>query len=219
MTSQKDSRRWLFWVYSFDCLRYYIGLTITLFLAFWVVTFFFAYRGAFTPSTVSRVVQVLPSAICPFGSFRVSYSAAAQVSVMTPFLEGLVSAHTEDKAAVVVADALREVDVALDSVALGVVEHSAQDWHVLVALDREVDVLGAVREVLASPGEKAVIVSEEVVEVNLGLDLLALAVGEGGAEDVAVVDADVLGAVVERHGDGFGGCGLWFAVCGLRFVV
>lgn len=54
----------------------------------------------------------------------------------------------------------------------------------------------------------AVVVAEAVVEVDLGLVEVAVLVAEGGAEDVAVVDADVLGGNVERH-----------FVCGLVVVV
>ena len=44
-----------------------------------------------------------------------------------------------------------------------------------------------------------VVVANATVEVELGLDGLAVAVAEDGTEDVALVDPDVLSGGVERH--------------------
>lgn len=45
-----------------------------------------------------------------------------------------------------------------------------------------------------------VVVAKDGVEVELSVNPLALAVVETGTEDVAVIDADVLGREMERHG-------------------
>lgn len=55
--------------------------------------------------------------------------------------------HTKDKVTAVVADALGEVDVGIDGVAVGGVELGAEDGDVVVALDAELDVLSRVGEV------------------------------------------------------------------------
>jgi hypothetical protein len=41
------------------------------------------------------------------------------------------------------------------------------------------------------------IVADALVQVQLGIDLLAVHVGEAGPEDVAVIDPDVLSGSVE----------------------
>lgn len=52
-----------------------------------------------------------------------------------------------------------------------------------------------------------VLVADELVQVNLGLLPLAVDALQAGAEDVAVLEADVLGGVEEvaGHGCGWGG--------------
>lgn len=59
------------------------------------------------------------------------------------------------KVAVVVNDALAQVDVASLSVAIGVEEGSTKDRDVAVSLECELDVLGGVGEALAVPVEVA----------------------------------------------------------------
>ncbi len=44
-----------------------------------------------------------------------------------------------------------------------------------------------------------VVVSDELVEVNLGIDLLAASLVETSPEDVSVINTDVLGRGVEVH--------------------
>lgn len=47
-----------------------------------------------------------------------------------------------------------------------------------------------------------IVIADVVVQVELSVDPLALAVLEASAKNVAIVDADVLGRVVEGHADG-----------------
>lgn len=49
-----------------------------------------------------------------------------------------------------------------------------------------------------------VLVPEERVQVNGGIDILAALVLELGNKDVLVVDTDVLGGNVEAHNEGLG---------------
>lgn len=58
---------------------------------------------------------------------------------------------TKAEVAVVVADALGEVDVAVDELALHVAEAGAEDGDAVVALEREGDLLGAPGEVTGTP--------------------------------------------------------------------
>jgi hypothetical protein len=114
------------------------------------------------------------------------------------------------------------------AVALGVEEGSTEDGDLCIALHGELDVLSGVSEALAIPDEGAcqtqlasgstsnvvrqntVVVADVGVEVDLGVDPLAVAVLETSSKHVAVVDADVLGSVVEshvdEHGSGVGKC-------------
>lgn len=55
------------------------------------------------------------------------------------------------------------------------------------------------RRTTATPLETALVVADAAVEVELGVDLVAVGVAETGTENVAVVDADVRGRGVERH--------------------
>ena len=50
-----------------------------------------------------------------------------------------------------------------------------------------------------------VLVPEERVQVNGGIDILAALVLELGNKDVLVVDTDVLGSNVKTHDEGLGG--------------
>lgn len=126
---------------------------------------------------------------------------------------------TKAEVAVVVANALGEVDVAVDELALHVAEAGAEDGDAVVALEGEGDLLGAPGEVAGTPlkvawrrdgsafcsgqtekKRRTVVVAKDGVEVELGLDGVAGAVVEDGTENVAVVDANVLSGGVERHG-------------------
>lgn len=49
--------------------------------------------------------------------------------------------------------------------------------------------------------QHTIVVADNAVEVELGIDLLAITVAETSPQDVAIIDADVLGAKVERHDD------------------
>jgi len=62
---------------------------------------------------------------------------------------------TKDKVAVVVAEALGQVDVGRVGRAVGLVERGAQDGDAVAALDGEGDFLGRVGEALGSPLEEA----------------------------------------------------------------
>jgi hypothetical protein len=50
-----------------------------------------------------------------------------------------------------------------------------------------------------------VVVADELVEVNLGIHLLAVRIAKTGSEDVAVVNTDILSRGVERHDGGWKG--------------
>jgi hypothetical protein len=49
-----------------------------------------------------------------------------------------------------------------------------------------------------------VVVADVLVEIDLGVLPLAITALEAGPEDVAIVDANILGGVVERHGGVYG---------------
>ena len=46
---------------------------------------------------------------------------------------------------------------------------------------------------------RTVLVSNVLIEIELSVDVVAVAVAEGGTEDVTVVNANVLGRLSERH--------------------
>lgn len=54
----------------------------------------------------------------------------------------------------------------------------------------------------ATPFEATVVVAKAAVQVKLTVDLLAVAVADGGTENVAVIDTDVGAVGVERHFEG-----------------
>ncbi|ODP71431.1 hypothetical protein BGC29_19715 [Acinetobacter baumannii] len=68
-----------------------------------------------------------------------------------------------------------------------------------ITLDSEGDVLGGAGEVPATPFEAAVVVAKAAVQVKLALDLVAVAIAKSGTKNVAVVNADVGAAGIERH--------------------
>lgn len=102
--------------------------------------------------------------------------------------------------AAVVGDALGKVDVMPVDIAVHVGETGTENGNVLVTLQLEGDTLGAGGEVTTLPLKEAVVVAKDGVEVELSVNPLALTVVETGTEDVAVIDADVLGREMERHG-------------------
>lgn len=108
-------------------------------------------------------------------------------------------------------------------IAVHVGETGTENGNVLVTLQLEGDTLGAGGEVTTLPLKEAcgdkpsatdkrqatwpgdrmgptVVVAKDGVEVELSVNPLALTVVETGTEDVAVIDADVLGREMERHG-------------------
>ncbi len=117
---------------------------------------------------------------------------------------------TEVEAAVVVSNTLSEIDVSIFEVSVQVPEAGTENGG-SAALDGEGDVLSAVGEVLSSPLKGAflvvsygfaeqrrhcqhtVVIANELVEIDLGIDLVAPRVAEAGPEDMAVVNTDVLG--------------------------
>jgi hypothetical protein len=110
----------------------------------------------------------------------------------------------KDENAVVVANCLGKVQVALDALSIDVGEGGTEDGHGVVALEAQGNVLARARKVLATPLERAVVVANVVVEVEARVDLLAVFVGALADEDVAVLELNVLGAKVEvDHDDGF----------------
>jgi hypothetical protein len=62
---------------------------------------------------------------------------------------------TVGEVAVVVAEALAKIEVALLSVALVVAYARAEDWDIVAALELEADVVGRVAEALAIPEQVA----------------------------------------------------------------
>lgn len=70
------------------------------------------------------------------------------------------------------------------------------------ALDIELNVLGFLGEVLATPYKATFRIANEVVEIDLSVLQVPIDVAKAGPQDVAVVDTDVFGGVVEAHGDG-----------------
>lgn len=71
------------------------------------------------------------------------------MSVLSITTQG--SSPTKVELAVIVANALGEVDVAGDELAAGVAELGAEDGDTLVALEGEGDVLGATGKVVGTP--------------------------------------------------------------------
>jgi hypothetical protein len=119
--------------------------------------------------------------------------------------------RNEDKRTAVVTNALGKVDVGLNGVTLVGVQVGTENRDTIVALEVEGDVGSRAGEALTTPLESTIVVADVVVKIESRLDVLVLAVTALGVEDVAVLEPDVLGALVEV--DHF--CGLWF-VCGRR---
>lgn len=68
---------------------------------------------------------------------------------------GEVMRLTVHELAIVVANALAQIEVALLAVALCIKQRSTEDWHLSVALDGELDVLGGVSKALTVPEKVA----------------------------------------------------------------
>lgn len=52
---------------------------------------------------------------------------------------------------------------------------------------------------------RTIVVSNELIEINLGIDVVTVAIAEGGTEDVSIIDTNVLGGCSERHVERFNG--------------
>jgi hypothetical protein len=63
--------------------------------------------------------------------------------------------HTVREVAVVIKNALAQVEITLVTIAIAVKEDSAKNWNLAVTLDGEVDVLSRVGEALTVPEEAA----------------------------------------------------------------
>src|SRR5690349_3819960 len=85
----------------------------------------FAFISSFAPRVLSHPLEL------NYSHMRVSIAPCAKGTVL----------HTKDKDTVVVADALGEVQVGIDRVAVDGVELGAEDGDVVVALDAELNVL------------------------------------------------------------------------------
>lgn len=91
----------------------------------------FAFISSFAPRVLSYPLEL------DYSHMRVSIAPCAKGTVL----------HTKDKDTVVVADALGEVQVGINRVAVDGVELGAEDGDVVVALDAELNVLSGAGEV------------------------------------------------------------------------
>lgn len=94
--------------------------------------------------------------------------------------------------AIVVADALAQVDVALLAISFTVEEGSTEDGGLTIGLEGEVDVLSGTREAFAIPDEVAVVVANMVVQVNLSIIPLSISPLKARTKYMPIVNANIL---------------------------
>lgn len=90
-----------------------------------------AFISSFAPRVLSYLLEL------DYSHTRVSIAPCSRGTVL----------HTKDKVTAVVADALGEVEVGVNGVAIDGVELGTEDGDVVVALDAELNVLSGAREV------------------------------------------------------------------------
>jgi hypothetical protein len=133
----------------------------------------------------------------------------------TDSLKALMLYHTVVEVAIVVDDTLTQVDVASLTVALLVPEGGAEDGDVAVSLKCEVNFVGGMGEALTIPDEVAccrlvravlnssvfhtVVVADVLIEIDLSIVPLAVGLLKTSPQDMAVINADIFGRVVEGH--------------------
>jgi hypothetical protein len=101
-----------------------------------------------------------------------------------------------------VMDALAKVEIRIYAFALHIGQSSSEDRDRVVTLEFETNAIGALGKVHSTPLEGTVIVSDTIVEVELGIDHFTLFVSETGPKHVAIVDTGILSWKVERHVQG-----------------
>ncbi|CAI4213644.1 unnamed protein product [Parascedosporium putredinis] len=97
-------------------------------------------------------------------------------------------------------DPLGEVEIGRNRLAVDVEESRTENGDLVVALELEADVFAGAGETAATPLEGAYGIHRDAVKVELCVNPFTLNVGKAGPKDGAV-ERDVLGRLVERHGD------------------